>query len=136
MKISVLVILTALLCLSMTVAKSSIAHAHHGWGWYSQSIDLQAEIVEIDLGNPHDILIAKDLEGEKWQLLLAPPVRNRRFGFGPGSVEVGQEVRLVGERHPKKREAKIHQIWSGEKLIYEYKYSSGRTSLERFGRNE
>ena len=67
------------------------AFAHHGWGGYKEVTEMTATVTELKLGNPHDRLIAVDGEGAEWNLLLAPPARNRRFGFSEESVSAGDE---------------------------------------------
>ena len=112
------------------------ALAHHGWGGYKTDVDMQISIVELKLGNPHDRLIAVDTEGVRWNLLLAPPARNRRFGFDESSVAVGDELRLFGSKHPRKNEIKVHCLFRGGESIYTYRYNNGRSSLARRGREE
>ena len=109
----------------------STAAAHHGWGGYRERIQGTFTISELKLGNPHDRLIATDSQGREWNLLLAPPARNRRFGFSDESIAVGDEVELLGQRHPSRLEIKVHCISRGGTNIYTYRYDNGRTSLER-----
>ena len=88
-------------------------------------------ITELKLGNPHDRLVAEDADGNEWNLLLAPPARNRRFGFGEDTLAVGDEIELFGQKHPDKREVKVHFIDLEGERVYIYKYDNGRTSMER-----
>ncbi len=117
---------------------AGLAQAHHGWNSYDAPLDMDVKITQVDWGNPHDRLTAIADDGGEWDILLAPPTRNRRFGFGEDTVSVGQTVRLRGERHPDRNEGKIHQIWIGEDMVYEYLYGRGTreestTSYERLG---
>lgn len=112
---------------------AGVVLAHHGWGGYKDSVELTMTITELKLGNPHDRLIAVDARGDEWNLLLAPPARNRRFGFNEDSIEVGDVVQLYGERHPSRLEMKVHCINKNGVNVYTYRYDDGRTSLERQG---
>ena len=88
-------------------------------------------LLSVAQANPHDRLIATDEAGQEWNLLLAPPARNRRFGFGEGSVDVGDVIEILGQRHPNRLEMKVHCIDKDGKNLYTYRYDNGRTSLER-----
>lgn len=118
-----------------TIAASLIltapAMAHHGWSYYKDQIEMMVTIKELKLGNPHDRLIAIDADGQEWNLLLAPPARNRRFGFTEDTLSVGDEIELFGQKHPKKFEMKVHYINIDGVNVYTYKYDNGRTSMER-----
>ena len=108
-----------------------VATAHHGWGGYRDSLVLTVTVTELVLRNPHDRLRAVDAEGNEWNLLLAPPARNRRFGFNEESVSVGDVIDLYGRKHPSRNEVKVHCLYRGGELLYTYRYDDGRTSLER-----
>ena len=86
--------------------------------------------------NPHDRLIATDAEGREWNLLLAPPARNRRFGFNEETLSIGDEIELFGRRHPKRLEIKVHCIFLDGEGVYTYRYNNGKSSLLRHGREE
>ena len=109
----------------------STASAHHGWGGYKERVEGAFTIQELKLGNPHDRLIAIDDAGQEWNLLLAPPLRNRRFGFSEESVSVGDTIGVLGQRRPKRMEMKVHCIYRGGEIVYTYRYDNGRTSLQR-----
>ena len=131
--------LTVLTATALTVSllvSARTAFAHHGWGGYKTDVEFRAVISELKLGNPHDRLIATDAEGQQWNLLLAPPARNRRFGFDENSLAVGDEIELFGRRHPKRQEVKVHCIFLGGISVYTYRYNNGKSSLARHGRDE
>jgi len=111
------------------------ANAHHGWGGYKDRLEMTVTITELKLGNPHDRLIASDEEGNEWNLLLAPPARNRRFGFSEESIKVGDVVELYGQKHPRRLEIKVHCLFRDDDTLYTYRYDNGRTSLERSRRS-
>jgi hypothetical protein len=110
-----------------------LSAAHHGWSSYRDDFKLTVTVSELKLRNPHDRIIGIDREGTVWNLLLAPPARNRRFGFDESSIEVDQEISIIGQKHPRKREVKVHCIYAGERLIYTYRYPYGDSSLQRLG---
>ena len=115
---------------------SGEALAHHGWGGYKTDVTMTLTITELKLGNPHDRLLATDIDGQVWNLLLAPPARNRRFGFDENSVSVGDEVELFGRRHPKRQEIKVHCLFLDGETLYTYRYNNGTSSLKRHRRDE
>ena len=120
--------ITAIVACLLTL---SSAYAHHGWGGYREKLSMTVTITELKLGNPHDRLIATDDEGKEWNLLLAPPARNRRFGFSEESVSVGDVLDLYGQKHPNRLEVKVHCLYRGDENVYTYRYDNGRTSLSR-----
>ena len=127
-------------CAAAAVFLACLSHqtafAHHGWGGYKTDVEMTLIVSELKLGNPHDRLIATDAEGREWNLLLAPPARNRRFGFGEETLSVGDEIELFGRRHPKRLEIKVHCIFLDGEDVYTYRYNNGKSSLQRHGREE
>ncbi len=117
--------------LTALVVLAPAALAHHGWGGYKERLEMIVTVTELVLRNPHDRLLAVDADGTEWNLLLAPPARNRRFGFSEESVSVGDELELYGQKHPSRNEIKVHCLYRGGENIYTYRYDNGRTSLSR-----
>jgi len=132
-RIQTLIVGAALLA---SVAILSPALAHHGWGGYRDDIEIAVTVTELKLGNPHDRVIAVDADGGEWLLLLAPPARNRRFGFDETTLSVGDAIDVFGQRHPSRAEIKVHCIFAGGETLYTYRYNSGTSSLRRRGREE
>lgn len=128
--------MTLLLAAAVLLFVAVPALAHHGWGGYRTDIDVALTVTELKLGNPHDRLVAVDADGREWNLLLAPPARNRRFGFGEDSLSVGDRIDLFGSRHPRRDEIKVHCIFRDGDVVYTYRYDNGRSSLARSGREE
>ena len=126
----------AALCAAALLAGASLlslpASAHHGWSGYFEDVTVQATVTKVVFGNPHDRLIVEDATGQTWNLLLAPPYRNRDFGYDASIFAEGQQVEFVGQRQRGRFEAKIHFIndLAGNN-IYTYYYDSGITSWER-----
>ncbi|MEE3235706.1 MAG: DUF6152 family protein [Pseudomonadota bacterium] len=119
------------LLLTAMILAASAVYAHHGWGGYKERLEITVTVTELILRNPHDRLLAMDAEGTEWNLLLAPPARNRRFGFSEASVSVGDALELYGQKHPRRDEIKVHCLYRAGELIYTYRYENGRTSLSR-----
>ncbi len=115
----------------LLVIMASTVFAHHGWSGYKEVIEMSATVIELKLGNPHDRLIATDASGQEWNLLLAPPARNRRFGFSEESISVGDEIKLYGQKHPQRLEIKVHCLYRDDEMLYTYRYDNGRSSLSR-----
>ena len=109
----------------------TLVWAHHGWSGYSSDIDTSLVVAELRLGNPHDRLIATDSEGQKWNLVLATPDRNRRRGFNENTLSVGDEIDVLGRGHPSKLEIKIHCIYVAGEAVYTYYDWDGTTSLSK-----
>lgn len=126
----------AAIAVSVLCLIQQTAFAHHGWGGYKTDIEVTLTVSELKLGNPHDRLLATDAEGQEWNLLLAPPARNRRFGFNEDTLSVGDEIELIGRRHPSRLEIKVHCIFLGGEDVYTYRYNNGKSSLGRHGREE
>lgn len=119
------------LLLTAMILAASAVYAHHGWGGYKERLEITVTVTELILRNPHDRLLAMDAEGTEWNLLLAPPARNRRFGFSEASVSIGDTLELYGQKHPRRDEIKVHCLYRAGELIYTYRYENGRTSLSR-----
>ena len=117
---------TGLLCIPYSAG-------HHGWSSYRDDFKVTVLVPELKLRNPHDRIIGTDKEGKTWNLLLAPPARNRRFGFDENVIQVDQKINIIGQKHPKRLEVKVHCIYSNERLIYTYRYPYGDSSLQRLG---
>ena len=128
-----------ILLYAMTLAGTSAipyAQGHHGWSNYQEEFRVTLVVTELKLRNPHDRIIGRDKEGRTWNLLLAPPARNRRFGFDENVIQVDQEISIFGQKHPKKLEVKVHCIYKGETLVYTYRYPYGSSSLKRLGNQQ
>ncbi|MDG2087316.1 MAG: DUF6152 family protein [Arenicellaceae bacterium] len=111
------------------------ASAHHGWRGYAQDFNMTATVVNLKFSNPHDQIWVEDEQGNEWNFLLAPPARNRKFGFDENIITIGDTVDIFGQRSKTENEGKIHVMKNSTgDTIYTYYYDSGKTSLERQGR--
>ena len=125
-------LLTTLLFLALFIAATFTVNAHHGWSGYPVEFTMTATVVDLRFANPHDQIWVEDAQGKRWNFLLAPPTRNRRFGYDETVVAVGDTVEIFGQHSKTKAEGKAHTIKNAaDELIYTYYYDSGQTSLER-----
>ena len=115
----------------LLVLISAVAQGHHGWGFYSEIVKLEFVVTELKLGNPHDRVVATDDSQQRWNLLLAPPARNRRFGFDQDTLAVGDRIVVTGAKHSSKLEVKVHCIDIDGENVYTYRYDNGKSSFER-----
>ena len=97
----------------------SSVHAHHGWsGNTAGEIELSGTVVSgVRLAGPHGSMQIEDADGQVWDITLAPGPRTHRAGLREGTIPVGAEVTVVGERHddPEVFEAKVRRvIWEDQ----------------------
>lgn len=110
----------------LLAALSGNLYAHHGWGGFNEDFNVQATVVSLRFLPPHDEIVVEDTEGNSWRLTLAPSSRNRQFGYTSESIDVGQSVRIVGQKDPRKFEGKVHFINDvvTDENIYTYYYGT------------
>lgn len=108
-----------LLALVAVVFLSSItASAHHGWGGY---LDADFQITgtvstPVSTAGPHAALKIT-VDGQVWNVVLAPPARTMAAGLKEGIIPVGAQVTAFGHRHrdPKTFEIKTERLsWNGK----------------------
>lgn len=95
----------------------SAAVAHHGWGGY---LETQFEITgtvetPVSLAGPHATMRMR-VDGQVWDVVLAPSARTERAGLKEGIIPVGAQVTASGHRHrdAKKLEIKTERVtWNG-----------------------
>lgn len=95
------------------------AYAHHGWSSYEagKAITVTTPVVESHYGNPHGSLVIEH-EGERWDVILAPPSRMNNRGLTPEAVAPGQTVTI--EAYPKRsgeKEMRAERITAGGKTV-------------------
>ncbi|MBB3192005.1 DUF6152 family protein [Halomonas cerina] len=108
--------LLATAALALLLAFSQ-AQAHHGWTG-GETRELVGVITDVQLGNPHGVLIL-DVDGETWTVEVGQPWRNDRAGLGEGDLATGVEVRVSGE-HSGERLLKVEQLWIGDEHFVLY----------------
>ena len=102
----------AFLCLAGSAA------AHHGWaGYQTAEFELEGAVeADVRIDGPHATMRIK-VDGQVWDLTLAPPARTTRAGLKRGVIPLGATVRIHGHRHvdPKRFEVKTERItWNGK----------------------
>jgi hypothetical protein len=103
--------------LVLSVAFLAPVSAHHGWGGYQ---DTQFEITgtletQVSLAGPHATAKMR-VDGQVWDVVLAPSARTERAGLKEGVIPVGARVTASGHRHrdAKKLEIKTERLtWNG-----------------------
>lgn len=109
------------LALAMSLASASV-FAHHGWSWYgADEFSLTGTVVEKHFGNPHDRIVI-EADGQRWNVVMSPPRRTARAGFGESHVAVGDTVTAYGRRHRDRAtlEMKTERIQVGGNLYTLY----------------
>jgi hypothetical protein len=102
----------------LTVSLSPIiVSAHHGWGTY---LTAEFEITgtaetPVSLAGPHAAMKLR-VNGQVWDVMLAPGARTERAGLKDGMIPLGATVTAHGHRHqdPKRLEIKTERLtWNG-----------------------
>jgi hypothetical protein len=93
------------------------AAAHHGWGGNGTSEFEIAGTVHtgVSLAGPHATMKIR-VQGQVWDITLAPPARTGRAGLVEGVIPVGAPVTIHGHRNsdPKRFEVKTERVtWNG-----------------------
>ena len=104
---------TSLLALSLLAVP---AGAHHGWGGNeSEEFEITGTVhTGVSLAGPHGTMQLM-VEGQVWDVTLAPPARTSRAGLTEDTIPVGAEVTLQGHRNRSRFEVKTERvIWNGQ----------------------
>ena len=93
------------------------ASAHHGWGGYlDETTDISGTVESsVSLAGPHATMKIR-VDGQIWDVVLAPPSGSERAGLKDGMIPVGAQVTVHGNRHrdPKRFEIKTSRLtWNG-----------------------
>lgn len=103
-------------------ALASPSAAHHGWAGYLDSDFALTGVVEsANLGGPHGSMRVRAQNGV-WDVILAPPTRNRRAGLTVDAVRPGTRVTARGHRHrnPQQLEMKTERLVVGNRTFNLY----------------
>ena len=105
------------------VLGSATSRAHHGWVGY---LDVEFELTgtldaPVSLANPHATMKIR-VDGQVWDVVLAPPTRTASAGLREGIIPVGARVTVHGHRHrdPKRFEIKTERVQWGDRLFNVY----------------
>ena len=104
--------------LALVAALSVPAFAHHGWGGNS---DQQSELtgtleVPVSLAGPHATMKIR-VNGQVWDITMAPPARTQAAGLKEGIIPVGATVTVSGHKNktPNRFEMKTERVtWNGK----------------------
>jgi hypothetical protein len=108
---------TLFVLVTFALLSSASAVAHHGWGGY-QDADFQITgtvSTPVSTAGPHASLKIT-VDGQVWNVVLAPPARTVAAGLKEGIIPVGAQVTAFGHRHrdPKTLEIKTERLnWNG-----------------------
>ena len=86
--------------LALVAILSIPAQAHHGWGGNSdQETELTGTLeAAVSLAGPHATMRIK-VNGQLWDITLAPPARTERAGLKEGIIPLGATVTVLGHRN-------------------------------------
>jgi hypothetical protein len=95
----------------------AVPSAHHGWAGYLDADFQISGTVEtpLSVAGPHATMKVR-VDGEVWDVVLAPPARTMRAGLKPDVIPAGAQITAYGHRHrdAKKREIKTERLrWNG-----------------------
>jgi hypothetical protein len=87
---------------------SLAASAHHGWeGYRTEDFQISGTVESgVSHAGPHASLKIR-VDGQLWNVVLAPPPRTERAGLKAGMIPVGAQVTAYGHRH---RDSKTLEI--------------------------
>ena len=74
--------------------------AHHGWGGYSEKeFEISGTVqTPVSVSGPHATMKVL-VDGQVWDVVMAPPARTQAAGLKEGMIPVGAKVTLHGHRH-------------------------------------
>jgi hypothetical protein len=111
------------LILSIVGLAPSISSAHHGWaGYLSEEFQLTGTLeTPVSVNNPHATMKLR-VDGQVWDVVLAPPNRTASAGLREGIIPVGAQVTVQGHRHrdPRRLEIKTERVIWGERTFNVY----------------
>lgn len=99
------------------------AYAHHGWGGNAtEHMELTGEVEQaLSLAGPHATMKLM-VDGQLWDLTLAPPPRTSHAGLTEATIPVGATITIRGHRNldPKRFEIKTERVTYAGKLYNVY----------------
>lgn len=99
------------------------AMAHHGWaGYLDEDFEISGTVeTPVSLAGPHATLKMR-VDGEVWNVVLAPPPRTAQTGLKEGLIPVGAAVTAHGHRHrnPAVLEIKTERLTWGKRVFDVY----------------
>jgi len=103
---------------ALVAALSIPAFAHHGWGGNSeQQSELTGTVeVPVSLAGPHATMKLR-VDGQVWDITMAPPNRTQSAGLREGIIPVGATVTVSGHKNKtaNRFEMKTERVtWNGK----------------------
>ena len=92
------------------------AWAHHGWGGNdTEEFEITGTVhTGVSLAGPHATMQLM-VNGQVWDVTLAPPARTSRAGLTEDIIPIGAEVTLHGHRNRSRFEVKTERVmWNGQ----------------------
>ncbi len=109
----------AALAFAAAALVATAAVAHHGWSSYDAERVMRptAQVLESSWGSPHGAIVIA-VEGQRWDVVLAPVSRMQARGLVEGEIAVGQTVTVEGyPRRDGTRELRAERITAGGKTV-------------------
>jgi hypothetical protein len=114
---------TVSISLLVTLSVALPVAAHHGWdGNANDEFELTGVVdTPLSLSGPHATMKI-NVEGQIWDVTLAPPARTERAGLKVGVIPKGAQVKVQGHRNsdPKRFEVKTERVTYNGKLFNVY----------------
>lgn len=95
------------------------ALAHHGWSSYDAEKVLKptAKVLESSWASPHGAIVI-EMNGARWDVVLAPVARMEARGLAKEDIAVGKTVTVEGyPRRDGTREIRAERITAGGKTV-------------------
>ena len=85
---------------ALVVALSIPSYAHHGWGGNSEQETEMTGTLEapVSLAGPHATMKLR-VNGEVWDITMAPSARTDRAGLKEGIIPLGATVTVLGHKN-------------------------------------
>jgi Family of unknown function (DUF6152) len=109
--------------LTFVVITAASVAAHHGWAGYSEEeFEITGTLeTQVSLAGAHGTMKIR-VDGQVWDITLAPPARVQGAGLTSASIPLGAKVTVHGHRHrdPKRFEVKTERVTYQGKLYNVY----------------
>ncbi len=109
--------------IALVMIAAAPAMAHHGWaGYLDQEFEITGTVeTPVKLAGPHGTMQIK-VDGQIWDITLAPPPRVESSGLQATTIPVGAKVTVHGHRHrdPKRFEVKTERVMYNGKVYNVY----------------
>ena len=113
----------AVAAFALSVIATSTVSGHHGWEGYLRADFQLTGTVEstVTTAGAHASLKV-NVDGQVWNVVLAPPARTERAGLKSGMIPVGATVTAYGHRHrdPKTFEIKTERLRWNDRVFNVY----------------